>query len=168
MVCRVRFCGNHRGLCRRYQSNSDNRAEGYVAAIEEYPQFSVEQFTADPGGRSGWLATTENMLQAYPESVGVCCFDGDSSMAGVLAVESQGRTDVLVTGYFLGKETTQACIDGRLLGITDSDYEYMAYTAVTKCIDIILGKEVEPHVQTDVSYADVDACKEWQDAHSGG
>lgn len=143
------------------------RADGYIAAIEEYPQFTYEAFTADPGGRAGWLATTENMLQAHPEAIAVCCFDGDSSMAGVLAVESQGRQEsVLVTGYFPGKETTQACIDGRMMGLTDSDCEFMAYTAVTKCLDILMGKEVESKIQTDVHYIDAEGCQAWQDAHS--
>ena len=143
------------------------RAEGYAKAIEEYPQFTYEYFTADPGGRAGWLATTENMLQAHPETIAVCCFDGDSSMAGVLAVESQGREDsVLVTGYFPGMETTQACIDGRMMGLTDSDCEYMAYIAVTRCIDLLLGKTVEPKIQTDVHYIDADGCRAWQEAHS--
>ena len=54
-----------------------------------------------------------------------------------------------------------------MMGLTDSDCEFMAYTAVTKCLDILMGKEVESKIQTDVHYIDAEGCQAWQDAHSG-
>lgn len=142
------------------------RAEGYEQAIAEYPQFVCETFLADPGGRAGWLAATENMLQAHPDAIAVCCFDGDSSMAGALAVESQGRTDdVVVTGYFPGSEVCQACVDGRMIGVVDSDAEGMAYTAMVKCLDILTGKTPDALITTDVTFLDQAGCQQWLDTH---
>ena len=142
------------------------RSEGYEEALANYPQFTVQTFLADPGGRSGWLAATENMLQAYPDAVAVCCFDGDSTMAGVLAVESQHRDEVLVTGYFPGVEVCQAAVDGRnLICVVDSDAEGMSYTAMTKCLDIITGKTVDTKVTTEVKLLDVEGCQAWLDSH---
>jgi ribose transport system substrate-binding protein len=100
--------------------NSANRVNGFLAAVEEYPDVTL--LASQPGNfqRLQALQVTENLLQSYPAIDGILAANDSMAMGAIEALDAANRTS-LVVGLNATKEAIDAIKAGTLLASGDCD-----------------------------------------------
>lgn len=76
-----------------------DRTRGFMEAISKYPGIQVVDRPPGDGVRDKAMAVTETMLQKYPDLAGIFAINDSTALGALKAVESMGRTDVVIVGY---------------------------------------------------------------------
>lgn len=76
-----------------------DRTRGFMEAISKYPGIHVVDRPPGDGVRDKAMAVTETMLQKYPDLAGIFAINDSTALGALKAVESMGRTNVVIVGY---------------------------------------------------------------------
>jgi ribose transport system substrate-binding protein len=76
-----------------------DRTRGFMEAISKYPGIQVVDRPPGDGVRDKAMAVTETMLQKYPDLAGIFAINDSTALGALKAVESMGRTNVVIVGY---------------------------------------------------------------------
>ncbi|MEJ5251988.1 MAG: substrate-binding domain-containing protein [Chthonomonadetes bacterium] len=76
-----------------------DRTKGFMEAISKYPGIQVVDRPPGDGVRDKAMAVTETMLQKYPDLAGIFAINDSTALGALKAVESMGRTNVVIVGY---------------------------------------------------------------------
>lgn len=90
------------------------RAAGYKAALEEFPEMKIiaERFT--PSNPVEGLKNMEDFLAAYAKIDAVYGFCDYLVMGAVQAIQDSGKTNIIVTSFDLGADAEQALREGKI------------------------------------------------------
>lgn len=91
-----------------------DRAAGYKAALEEYPEMTIlaERFT--PSNPAEGLKNMEDLLAAYNKIDALYCFTDSFVMGAVQAIQNSGRTEIIVTSFDLSGDGEKALREGKI------------------------------------------------------
>ena len=100
--------------------NSVNRVNGFLAAIDEFPDVTL--LASQPGNfqRLQALQVTENLLQSYPQVDGILAANDSMALGAIEALDAANR-EALVVGLNGTKEAVDAIKAGTLLASGDCD-----------------------------------------------
>lgn len=117
------------------------RSDGAIAAMKE-KGLEVVTCLAESPTRDKEMTVVENALQADPDCKGIIGIDADTTIAALLAAESQNYTDMVVIGPDTVAEMRDILAEDRQLyaGI-DTLHHEMPYKAMETCIQMLLGEE---------------------------
>lgn len=122
------------------------RSDAAIAVLEENGM-EVVTVLADTPTRDKEMTAIENALQADQDVKAIIGIDTDTSMAGVLAAEAQGMTDIKVICPDITDEVRETMREGRCMAsVIDTKHSDLGYTATEAAIKLLLGEAVEDAV----------------------
>lgn len=92
-----------------------DRTKGFMEAISKYPGIQVVDRPPGDGVRDKAMAVTETMLQKHPDLAGIFAINDSTALGALKAVESMGRTDVVIVGYDGDPEARREILRGSAL-----------------------------------------------------
>lgn len=100
--------------------NSNNRVNGFLKALEDFPDVTL--LASQPGNfqRLQALQVTENLLQSYPQIDGILAANDSMALGAIEALDAANR-EALVVGLNGTKEAIGAIKAGTLLASGDCD-----------------------------------------------
>ncbi len=92
-----------------------DRTKGFMEAIAKYPGIHVVDRPPGDGVRDKAMAVTETMLQKHPDLAGIFAINDSTALGALKAVESMGRTNVVIVGYDGDPEARREILRGSAL-----------------------------------------------------
>jgi ribose transport system substrate-binding protein len=92
-----------------------DRTRGFMEAISKYPDIQVVDRPPGDGVRDKAMAVTETMLQKHPDLAGIFAINDSTALGALKAVESMGRTNVVIVGYDGDPEARREILRGSAL-----------------------------------------------------
>ena len=138
----------------------EERCQGFMDEMaENYPDIEVVTQVSN-GTRDTHQKTTENMLTAHPDLVGIFAPDGDHTLGAYAACTQMGMTDVRVMGYDASPEQITIMEDdgpdGVLLG-SIAQFPIMLGRVVIETADRVLaGEEITEDIMVETGVARAD------------
>ncbi|WP_020610985.1 substrate-binding domain-containing protein [Sediminispirochaeta bajacaliforniensis] len=123
------------------------RKEGFNEGIATVGAVDVGFKQMEKVNRQEGETYTQDLITAHPELKAIFCHSEDPSMGCCSALESAGRTDVMVVGFDCSPDVVEAIQDGRMLATAAQQPVLMGRKAAD-CIDKILqGETVEKEIK---------------------
>ena len=121
--------------------NANERRLGFEASVAEFGLDLLDSRTAH------WETEEANqvfstMLTAHPDIQGVMAANDSMAVGVVKALESAGRTDILVVGFDNIPAVGPMIADGRMLATVDQFGQKMAADAIDLALDVLAGGPV--------------------------
>lgn len=95
-------------------TNAVIRSRGYHEVIDQYPELKMVARQTANWSQSEAFAKVQSVLQAHPEVKGVIAGNDTMAMGAVAALESIGRSDVVVVGFDGSNDARDAIRAGKL------------------------------------------------------
>jgi erythritol transport system substrate-binding protein len=95
-------------------TNAVIRSRGFHEVIDQYPDLKMVARQTANWSQSEAFAKVQSVLQAHPEIKGVIAGNDTMAMGAVAALESGGRSDVVVVGFDGSNDARDAILAGRL------------------------------------------------------
>lgn len=95
-------------------TNAMIRSRGYHEVIDQYPELKMVARQTANWSQSEAFAKVQSVLQAHPEIKGVIAGNDTMAMGAVAALESVGRSDVVVVGFDGSNDARDAIRAGKL------------------------------------------------------
>jgi erythritol transport system substrate-binding protein len=95
-------------------TNAVIRSRGYHEVIDQYPALKMVARQTANWSQSEAFAKVQSVLQAHPEVKGVIAGNDTMAMGAVAALESIGRSDVIVVGFDGSNDARDAIKAGKL------------------------------------------------------
>jgi erythritol transport system substrate-binding protein len=95
-------------------TNAMIRSKGFHEVIDQYPDLKLISRQTANWSQSEAFAKTQSILQAHPEVKGVIAGNDTMAMGAVAALESVGRSDVIVVGFDGSNDARDAIRAGKL------------------------------------------------------
>lgn len=132
-----------------------DRANGFKDAIAEYADITiVEEQEIQPGTDTA-LPVAENILQAYPDLVGMFALNDPSALGCVAAVESAGMLEqVQIVGVDGSDDGKAAIAGGKMLASAAQHPIDIGSQAVETAYKVIAGEKVEEDIKVPVELVD--------------
>ena len=148
-------------------TTAEERIAGFKERMSEIaPQVEfIEQLSN--GTRDTHRATTENMLQAYPDIDAIFCFMGDNTLGAYTACKANNRQDILISGYDATKEQYDImAADGTNCNLISSVALYpsrIGALSLETAYNILEGKEVDKIIWTELGLLRADKLGNYED-----
>lgn len=148
-------------------TTAEERIAGFKERMNDIaPQVEfIEQLSN--GTRDTHRATTENMLQAYPDITAIFCFMGDNTLGAYTACKANNRQDVLISGYDATKEQFDImAADGTNCNLISSVALYpsrIGALSLETAYNILEGKEVDEIIWTELGLLRADKLGNYED-----
>ena len=158
--------------------NSANRVNGFLAALEEYPEVTLLVSQAANFQRLQALQVTENLLQSYSEVDGILAANDAMALGAIEALDAADRT-ALVVGLNGDKEAIDAIKAGTLLASGDCNgfmhgcFGTMAAVRHIRNLPVPEEFDFPVTVLDDTNYGDLDIpaesrmCPAWESIMGG-
>lgn len=132
------------------QQNAQDKIDGSVAAISEYPGIELVASQTANWVRNEGYTVTENLLQAYPNIKGIIAGNDDMAMGAVQAVKEAGKEgEILITGMNCAEFVIDALEKGEIFATIDVMAYELGYAAVETAWKMATGQEYEPDIVID-------------------
>jgi len=95
-------------------TNAMIRSKGFHEVIDQYPDLKLISRQTANWSQSEAFAKTQSILQAHPEVKGVIAGNDTMALGAVAALESVGRSDVVVVGFDGSNDARDAIRAGKL------------------------------------------------------
>ena len=126
------------------QENALDKVRGALDAIAEFPNINVVASQAANWSRAEAFTITQNLLQAYPDIVGIIGCNDDMALGALEALDEAGKAgSVFLCGTDCIPEALHAIKDGRMHVSIDSMAFELAYEAVGVGVKILKGEPIE-------------------------
>lgn len=97
-------------------TNAGVRSQGFHNIIDQYPDIKmVSRQTANWSQTEGY-SVIESVLQAHPEVNGIICGNDTMALGAQAAIESAGRTDIIVMGFDGNDNVLDSIMQGAIDG----------------------------------------------------
>ncbi|WP_169091240.1 sugar ABC transporter substrate-binding protein [Paenibacillus sp. PL91] len=131
--------------------NAEQRKAGALKAFKEFSGIEVVASQSANWKTEEGLNVMANILQSNPELTGVFCANDMMALGAVQAIESAGKTGiVLVAAYDALEEAKQYIKDGKMISTIDQKPDDVGYYGVKFAIDALNGKEVPAEHMVDL------------------
>ncbi len=143
------------------------RVRGFREAIAKYPGIHVIAAPAvDRGLRDLSKNKTDNLLQAYPNLVGIFGSNDDCALGALASVRASGRTNVIIVGFDATPEARAAIASGGPLKADAVQYPVVIGRKTIETIYRALhGEQVPPAVVVPVGIVNQDSLTKSVPAH---
>lgn len=125
-------------------STSEERAEGFKAALKEYP--GIELLSSQPADwdRASAMTVMENCLQTYDEIDGVLTLTKDMGLGTIEAIKSAGRDKEIISMTFdVDDDVISALKSGDLYASGNQNEQSQAYIAIMTAVFALDGYKVD-------------------------
>jgi erythritol transport system substrate-binding protein len=95
-------------------TNAMIRSRGYHEVIDQYPDLKLISRQTANWSQSEAFAKTQSILQAHPDVKGIIAGNDTMAMGAVAALESAGRSDIVVVGFDGSNDARDAILAGKL------------------------------------------------------
>lgn len=99
---------------RESDTNAYIRSKGYHDVIDQYPELEMVSRQSANWSQSEGFTVTQSVLQAHPDITGIIAGNDTMALGAVAALESAGRSDVIVVGFDGSNDARDAIISGKL------------------------------------------------------
>lgn len=123
-----------------------DRTKGFMEAISKYPGIQVVDRPPGDGVRDKAMAVTETMLQKYPDLAGIFAINDSTALGALKAVESMGRTNVVIVGYDGDPEARREILRGSPLKADAVQFPRKIGSTVVEMVAKYLRGEQVPKV----------------------
>lgn len=97
-------------------TNAGVRSKGFHNIIDQYPDIKmVARQTANWSQTEGY-SVIESVLQAHPEVNGIICGNDTMALGAQAAIESAGRSDIIVMGFDGNDNVLDSIMQGKIDG----------------------------------------------------
>lgn len=136
------------------------RLEGFLQACEDY---EIEVLSVQPGaGTEAAAATTENLIQAYPEANICFCIDDPAAMGAYSSLKTAGMIpNCLVYGVDGNTENKELIASGEIAGTVQQDPFLMGQTSAEFFYSYWAGEDYEFNVTLPITFINSDNVDEY-------
>lgn len=125
-------------------STSEERAEGFRAALEEYPGITLLSSQPADWDRASAMTVMENCLQTYDKIDGVLTLTKDMGLGTIEAIKSAGREKEIVSMTFdVDDDVVSALKSGDLYASGNQNEQSQAYIAIMTAVFALDGYKVD-------------------------
>lgn len=129
-------------------TNAVIRSKGFHEVIDQYPGLKMISRQTANWSQSEAFAKTQSILQAHPEVKGVIAGNDTMAMGAVAALESVGRSDVIVVGFDGSNDARDAILAGKLKAtVLQPAYRQAQYAVELADRYLKTGKTGQPEKQ---------------------
>lgn len=129
-------------------TNAMIRSKGFHEVIDQYPDLKLISRQTANWSQSEAFAKTQSILQAHPEVKGVIAGNDTMAMGAVAALESVGRSDVIVVGFDGSNDARDAIRAGKLRAtVLQPAYRQAQYAVELADRYLKTGKTGQPEKQ---------------------
>jgi erythritol transport system substrate-binding protein len=129
-------------------TNAMIRSKGFHEVIDQYPNLKLISRQTANWSQSEAFAKTQSILQAHPEIKGVIAGNDTMAMGAVAALESVGRSDVVVVGFDGSNDARDAIRAGKLRAtVLQPAYRQAQYAVELADRYLKTGKTGQPEKQ---------------------
>ena len=122
------------------------RKDGFDEGIASNNLVDVDFKQMEKVNRSEGETFTQDLITAHPNLGAIFCHAEDPSMGAVSALETAGRSDVLVAAFDCSPEIVEAIRSGQIVGTSAQQPVLMGRNAAQAVMDHLAGKEVEKEI----------------------
>ena len=136
-----------------------DRANGFLDAIEKYPEIKVlDQQEIEPGVDTA-MPVMENKLQAFPDIDGVFALNDPSAIGSAAAIDSAGLLDhIKIVGVDGSEEGKKAICEGKMLASVAQHPVEIGSIAIETAYKVLSGEKVEPDIKVSSELVDIENC----------
>lgn len=116
---------------RESDTNAKIRSRGYHDVLDQYPQLRMVARQSASWDQAQAFNVTQSVLQAHPEIRGVIAGNDTMALGAIAALESAGRSDVVVVGFDGSNDARAAIQAGKMLATVLQPAKRQAEFAVT-------------------------------------
>lgn len=95
-------------------TNASIRSQGYHEILDQYPDLNMVARQSANWSQSEAFSIMQSILQAHPEIKGVIAGNDTMALGAVAALQSAGRSDVIVTGFDGSNDARDAIKRGQM------------------------------------------------------
>ncbi|CAN5426237.1 D-ribose ABC transporter substrate-binding protein [soil metagenome] len=129
-------------------TNAVIRSKGFHEVIDQYPDLKLISRQTANWSQSEAFAKTQSILQAHPDVKGVIAGNDTMAMGAVAALESVGRSDVIVVGFDGSNDARDAILAGKLRAtVLQPAYRQAQYAVELADRYLKTGKTGQPEKQ---------------------
>jgi erythritol transport system substrate-binding protein len=129
-------------------TNAVIRSKGFHEVIDQYPDLKLIARQTANWSQAEAFAKTQSILQAHPEVKGVLAGNDTMAMGAVAALESVGRSDVIVVGFDGSNDARDAILAGKLKAtVLQPAYRQAQYAVELADRYLKTGKTGQPEKQ---------------------
>ena len=129
-------------------TNAVIRSRGFHEVIDQYPDLKLISRQTANWSQSEAFTKTQSILQAHPEVKGVIAGNDTMAMGAVAALESVGRSDVIVVGFDGSNDARDAILAGKLKAtVLQPAYRQAQYAVELADRHLKTGKTGQPEKQ---------------------
>ncbi|MDR6533325.1 erythritol transport system substrate-binding protein [Caulobacter rhizosphaerae] len=129
-------------------TNAMIRSKGFHEVIDQYPDLKLISRQTANWSQSEAFAKTQSILQAHPEVKGVIAGNDTMALGAVAALESVGRSDVVVVGFDGSNDARDAIRAGKLRAtVLQPAYRQAQYAVELADRYLKTGKTGQPEKQ---------------------
>jgi erythritol transport system substrate-binding protein len=129
-------------------TNAVIRSKGFHEVIDQYPGLKMISRQTANWSQSEAFAKTQSILQAHPDVKGVIAGNDTMAMGAVAALESVGRSDVIVVGFDGSNDARDAILAGKLKAtVLQPAYRQAQYAVELADRYLKTGKTGQPEKQ---------------------
>ncbi len=99
---------------RESDTNAFIRSKGYHDVLDQYPAMQMVSRQSANWSQSEGFTVTQSVLQAHPDITGIIAGNDTMALGAVAALESAGRSDVIVVGFDGSNDARDAIIQDKL------------------------------------------------------
>lgn len=95
-------------------TNAQIRSQGYHEILDQYPDMHMVARQSANWSQSDAFSVVQSVLQAHPEIKGVIAGNDTMALGAIAALNSAGRSDVVVTGFDGSNDARDAILRGQM------------------------------------------------------
>lgn len=99
---------------RESDTNAGIRSRGYHSVLDKYPDLKMVSRQSANWDQAQAFTVTQSILQANPQIKGIIAGNDTMALGAVAALESAGRSDVVVVGFDGSNDARDAILAGKL------------------------------------------------------
>jgi erythritol transport system substrate-binding protein len=100
---------------RESDTNANIRSRGYHAVLDRYPGLRMVSRQSANWDQAQAFTVTQTILQAHPEVTGIIAGNDTMALGAVAALDSAGRSDVVVVGFDGSNDARDAILSGKMV-----------------------------------------------------
>lgn len=96
-------------------TNAVIRSKGYHSVLDRYPNLAMVSRQSANWDQAQAFTVVQSILQAHPDMKGVIAGNDTMALGAIAALESAGRSDVIVVGFDGSNDARDAILAGKML-----------------------------------------------------
>ncbi len=124
-------------------STSEERTEGFKAAVEKYPGITLLDSQPADWDRAKGMTVMENWLQTYDNIDGVLTLTKDMGLGALEAIKADGRNNIVSITFDVDEDVVEALKAGDLYASGNQNEKSQAYIGIASALFALKGYSVD-------------------------